>query len=478
MTAVAEARLAGPWQLGERIGGGGQAVVHRARHARTGAPAAVKLFHRAVWTDPAFRLRFRRECDALAMLDHPNVVPILGSGEDDGRGWLAMGLATGGSLAERLARGPLRPERALHVLAGVAAALDAAHAAGVLHRDVTPGNILLDPAGPWLADFGIARRWDATIVTGEGQLIGTAGYIAPEVIAGRPATEASDRYGFAAVAFEVLTGRRVFEADGMAGVLYAHAHRPPPLPSQVSSLPRGVDLVMARALAKDPGERPASAGALVDGLERALGLGDPGATRVMTRVMPASRRRRPRRRRRLLGLAVVAVVALAGLGGGAVALSGVLAHHPAPAAPAPVAAAPAPLTVPTPEGDELAGSPAGYGDLPGDLRAADAVAADVADVRAVALRGAWGSLRRVRAALVDDGYVTDPLVADDGRTIGLVAHDPGLGDLTGWSPRWAMLVAADGGSSRAIVAQGYRDAPAEYAAGLARSLGAAVVPLS
>ncbi|MBJ7456949.1 MAG: serine/threonine protein kinase, partial [Thermoleophilia bacterium] len=223
MTAVAEGTLAGPWELGERIGGGGQAVVHRARHAATRAPAAVKLFHRSVWADRAFRVRFRRECDALTALRHPNIVPILDCGEDDGRGYLAMSLATGGSLAERLVAGPMRPAQALGILRGVAAALDAAHSAGVLHRDVTPGNILLDPDGPWLADFGIARRIDATVLTGEGELIGTAGYMAPEVIGGERATPAADRYALAAVAFQALTGRRVFEAEGIAGVLYAHA---------------------------------------------------------------------------------------------------------------------------------------------------------------------------------------------------------------------------------------------------------------
>ena len=479
MTAVADARLAGPWELGERLGGGGQAVVHRARHAVSGAPAAVKVFHRAVWTDRAFRVRFRRECDALAALDHPNVVPILGCGEDDGRGYLAMALATGGSLAGRIARGPMTPARAIAVLAGVAEALDAAHAAGVLHRDVTPGNILLDPAGPWLADFGIARRRDATIVTGEGQLIGTAGYIAPEVIAGGRATAASDRYALAAVAFELLTGRRVFEADGMAGVLYAHAHRTPPRPSEVADLPRGLDAAMARALAKDPGERPVSARGLVGDLERALGTGGAEATRVMdppTRVIdrprPAARRRR---RRRVLLPALGVTAALAGLGGGAVALSGVLAHRdPAPAA-APVAAAPAPLTVPTPSGAELAGSPARYGDLPGGAVVADARAADVDDVRAVAVRGGWSALRDARAALRDDGYVTEALVAD-GRAIGIVARSPDLGDITGWSPRWAMLVVTlPDGSPRAILAQGYRDAPAYYADGVARAAGGAVV---
>jgi len=474
VTAVAEARLVGPWALEERIGGGGQAVVHRARHASSRVPAAVKVFHRSVWTDPAFRVRSRRERDALMALDHPNIIPILDWGEDDGRGYLAMRLAGGGSLAERIARGPLRPAEALAVLSGVASALDAAHAAGLLHRDVTPGNILLDPEGPWLADFGIARRLDATILTGEGQLIGTAGYMAPEIISGGRASPASDRYALAAVAFEALTGRRVFSAEALGGVLYAHAHRTPPRPSEVvEALPRALDEAMAQALAKDPRERPASAGALVASLEWALGRDGVDATRVMTRVAPASRRRR----RRVLAPALAVAAGLATLGGGAVALTAALSRHaPSPAA-APAPAAPAPLMVPGPDGRELAGSPMDVGDLPGDVVIPGAVAADVGEVRVVAIRGGWGALRASRARLAAGDFTVAPLVVD-GRTIGVVAEPPLVTDLTGQSPRWAMLVIVDGSGTRAAVIRGLQDAPVRFAAGLARARGDAVVPLS
>ncbi len=476
MITVAGDVLVGPWALEERIGGGGQAAVHRARHSGSRAPAAVKVFHRSVWADRAFRVRFRRECDALTALRHPNIVPILDCGEHDGRGYLAMSLAAGGSLAERLASGPMRPAEALAILAGVAAALDAAHAAGVLHRDVTPGNILLDPQGPWLADFGIARRVDATLLTGEGELIGTAGYMAPEVIGGRRAAPASDRYGLAAVAFQALTGRRVFEADGLAGVLYAHAHRTPPRASRVlATLPRALDDAMARGLAKDPSDRPRSCAALVASLAAALGLDHAAPTRAMTRLQAP---RPVRRRRRVLVPALATVAGLSVLGGGAAALTAVLSHDP----PAPVAAAPppvpVPLTVPSADGGELTGSPVGPGDLPGDATPAGAMAADVGGgVRVTAVRGGWAALASSRAGLIASGFSVEPLVVA-GRTIGVLALPPLVVDLTGRAPRWALAVLRDASGSRALAIQGPLDAPARYAARLARARGDALVPLA
>ena len=472
MTAVAEARLVGHWVLGERIGGGGQAAVHRARHAVSGAPAAVKVFHRSVWADPAFRVRFRRECDALSALDHPHVVPILDAGEEDGRGYLAMRLARGGSLAERHAAGPMRPGAALSLLGRVAAALDAAHAAGLVHRDVTPGNILLDVAGPWLADFGIARRIDATILTGEGQLIGTAGYMAPEVIGGARATAASDRYALAVVAFEALTGRRLFEAEGLGGVLYAHAHRTPPRPSRVlATLPRALDAAMERALAKDPRDRPPSCVALISSLQRALGLDAPDATRVMTRVASAPRRRR------VLAPVLAALAGLAALSGGALALTGAFSHEPGPAAKVAEAAPPPPPTVPTGDGGELTGSPVMAGDLPGDATPPDAMAADVGAVHVTAIRGAWPALAPSRSSLRDDGYTTGPLIAA-GRVVGLGAAPPLLLNLTGLAPRWAMVVLREPTGTRALVIQGASEALQTYVTGLAATEGDALIPLS
>lgn len=471
MTAVVGARLVGRWALEEWIGGGGQADVYRARHVNSGVRAAVKVFHRSVWGDRAFRVRFHRECEALECLDHPNVVPILDRGEDDGRGYLAMRLAASGSLAERIASGPLAPPRALEILAGVAAALDSAHAAGLVHRDVTPGNILLDPSGAWLADFGIARRLDATLLTDDGRLIGTAGYMAPEVLAGGRAAPASDRYALAAVAFAALTGRPVFEADELAGVLYANAHRTPPRPSRVAPfLPRSLDHALERGLAKDPRQRPASAAGLIASLERALGC-DGDATRRMTRVLEL-------RRRRTIAPALVALAGLAALGGGALAVTGALSERPSSNVPSAIEIASVPLTVPAGGGRELAGRPVGAGDLPGDATAADAVAADVAGgVRVVALRGGWETLRASRARLNSSQFTLEPLRAG-GRSIGILASPPLVTDIAGLASRWALVVIVNSSGSRALVIRGPQDAPARFAARLAGERSGAIAPVA
>ena len=192
-----------------------------------------------------------------------------------------MGLARAARSASASRAARCRPTRRCWLLAGIAAGLDAAHRAGLVHRDVTPGNILLDPAGPWLADFGIARRLDATTVTADGLLVGTAGYLAPEVIAGARASAASDRYGLAAVAFQALAGRPAFEADALAGLLYAHVNRPAPL---LSSVRPG----LPRAGGRGDGARP------LEGARRAAAHRGRGHRRPLPRAARRRRRADPR----------------------------------------------------------------------------------------------------------------------------------------------------------------------------------------
>jgi tRNA A-37 threonylcarbamoyl transferase component Bud32 len=447
-TAAETGAIVGAWELLERIGGGGQASVHRARHATLGRPAAVKLFRRSVWADHAFRVRFRRECDALLALRHPHVVPIHDAGEQDGRGYLVMALARGGSLAGRIAQGSLAPAEAIATLAPIASALDAAHAAGLVHRDVTPANVLLDPDGPWLADFGIARRLDATATTGEGVLVGTAGFLAPEVIAGGPAEPASDRYALAAVAFEALVGRPPFAADGAPGMLYAHLHRAVPRASSLRpDLAPAVDAALRRGLAKDPRDRPASARELVDSLARATAR--PG--------------RRGRRGRRLAApAALLAAGALAA--GAAVAVTAALAPGDPPrgGALSTVVTEP-PLVVPAPAGRVVPARPARAADLPGVEGAAGAAAADVGDVRVVSVPGGARELAAAAAALADRGLRVDPLVVG-GREVGLLAFTPV--DLIGTEPRWALLAVTGRGRPTVVLVRGPRDAPGRYAAAL------------
>ena len=190
--------------------------MHHARELSSGREVAIKVFHPHVWADEAFRARVRRERASLEALDHPNLVPILDAGESGGSGWIVMPLARGGSLDDLLRRGPIAPDEAVAILRQVGAALDAAHAAGHLHRDIKPANVLLRPDGhAWLADFGVTRPVGGS-TTMPGQMVGTAAYMAPEVISGGRPDEAADVYGFACMAFEVMTGRRPFPDDEMA----------------------------------------------------------------------------------------------------------------------------------------------------------------------------------------------------------------------------------------------------------------------
>jgi tRNA A-37 threonylcarbamoyl transferase component Bud32 len=472
VTLVAHERRIGAWTLEERIGGGGQAAVYRARHAVLSRTAALKLVHPAIWDDPGFRVRFQRECDALVALDHPGIVPILDAGEHEGRGYLVMALARGGSLAARLAAGPLPPHEAVVTVTAVAAALDAAHAAGVLHRDVTPSNVLLDPSGPWLADFGLAMRGDATAVTDEGSLIGTAGYLAPEVIGGARATAASDRYALAATAYRALTGESPFRAEGMAGVLYAHVNSAPRRASEVRpGLPPALDAALADGLAKDPAHRPSTASALADAIAGAL-----GATAAPTRMLvrrPPGPRRRPRR---AVLAPALAVAALAAAGGAAATLApGLGDGPPPPATPAANPRVTIPETVPGADGQGVRATAAPSADLPGGVAIPGAIAADVGDVRVVAFPGGWDALSAPRERLGEEGYVMGVL-APGGRSIGLVGRQYSILDILGGTERWALMVLAESTGDRAVLVRGDHRDPEAYATSLARARGAQVLP--
>jgi serine/threonine protein kinase len=275
---AAGSRIAG-YQLEQEIGRGGMAVVFRARDERLGRLVALKILAPALAGDEAFRQRFISESRAAAAIDDPHIVPVYEAGESDGVLFIAMRFVPGGDAQSRLRQdGPMSPGRAAEVISPVASALDAAHAAGLLHRDVKPSNMLVDslPGRPdhvYLSDFGLSKAVAAAGMTQTGHIVGTLDYISPEQIEGRPVDGRCDQYALACSAFELLTGTPPFRRDEPTAVLYAQMSEPPPaLTSRRPDLPPAVDAVLARALAKAPDSRYPGCREFADALRVALGF--------------------------------------------------------------------------------------------------------------------------------------------------------------------------------------------------------------
>ncbi len=277
------------------------AAVWEAHDELLDRPVAVKLLASHLSEDDRARQRFQREARAAAGLsNHPNVVTIYDVGEHDGRTFMVMELLTGGTLAERMRSGDrISPRTALRWLREAASALDAAHAAGVVHRDVKPANMLLDQHGRLaIADFGIARLALEDQLTATGQVLGTASYISPEQAIGDAATPASDRYALAVVAYELLTGERPFQAENFAAQARAHVEDPPPLASERNPRPAARGRRCARARDGEGARRPLSQLRGVRGPSRARARGSPPpppatARDDAARAAPAADRRRP-----------------------------------------------------------------------------------------------------------------------------------------------------------------------------------------
>ncbi|WP_147124156.1 serine/threonine-protein kinase, partial [Nocardia neocaledoniensis] len=263
------------------LGSGGMGSVYAARHPRLPRVVALKLLHSSVAADPVFRGRFEREAELAGRLDHPNIVAIHDRGSEAGRLWIAMQYVPGSDVETVLRAGPLAPEWALHIAGSTAAALDHAHAAGLLHRDVKPANILLreyaagvNAQQVLLTDFGIAKAIDeGTALTQTGSLVATLRYAAPEQLDGRPLGPRSDQYSLACTLFHLLTGHPPYTATNAGALIGAHLMQPVPPISARTGLPAALDAVFARAMAKDPAHRFASCGEMVAAANAALTAG-------------------------------------------------------------------------------------------------------------------------------------------------------------------------------------------------------------
>ena len=270
----------GNYMIDSVLGRGGMSVVYRARHARLGMWVALKVLSPQLGLDDAFRERFLREAQMAATVEHPNVIPIHDMGVHEGSLYIVMRYVAGGDLKARLAAsGRLDPALTMRILGPVAHALDAAHARGLVHRDVKPANVLLQqaPGGEiehvYLTDFGIAKSATAlNSLTGTGMFIGTVEYMAPEQMEGREVGPQTDVYALASTAYQCLTGQIPFHRDLAAGI------RPPtgelePASAANPALPSALDDVLARGLARAPGDRYATCSAFTDACEEALAAG-------------------------------------------------------------------------------------------------------------------------------------------------------------------------------------------------------------
>jgi tRNA A-37 threonylcarbamoyl transferase component Bud32 len=296
---------AGSELLGYRIervlGRGGMGVVYLAHQVVLDRMVALKLLAPELAEDDHFRDRFLRESRLAASLEHPAIVPIFDAGEVEGRLYISMRYVEGTDLRRLLdVEAPLAPERAVGLLGPIAGALDAAHARGLVHRDVKPANILIgEDDRPFLADFGLTREVSEGGGLEQSHFAASVDYVAPEQIARGAVGPPADVYSLGCVLFECLTGRPPFSSDSVIAALWGHVNEPPPAASERQpALPKAIDAVFARALAKDPAERYGSCRGLIDAAQHPLGL----------------ERRRPWRSARVVAaaalVAVAAVVAL------------------------------------------------------------------------------------------------------------------------------------------------------------------------
>jgi serine/threonine-protein kinase len=307
------------YRIQEALGRGGMGVVYRAEHPRLQSVVALKLLSPELAEDQLFRERFVLESQLASSLNDPHIIPVYDAGEANGQCYLAMRLVEGPSLRTVIRdEGALDAGRAVALLAQVASALDAAHARGLVHRDVKPENVLIASGGAteygehaYLTDFGVSKQLASNAgLTRTGQLVGTLRYVAPEQIEGRQVDGACDQYALGCVVYETLTGTAPFVRESDATMLWAHMHdAPPKVTAARHGLPAAVDAVVARMLAKAPQDRYPTCGAALAACRVALGGG--------ARTAP-----RPRRKpSRPLAIAAASVGVVAGIAAGVLVLT-------------------------------------------------------------------------------------------------------------------------------------------------------------
>lgn len=275
--------------------------VWAARDLRLGRDVAVKLLSEHMASEAGVRERFEAEARSAARLSHPNVVLVFDSGEHEGTPFLVMELLPGRTLADEVSEGPLDPERVRRLGIEVLGALAASHQAGVLHRDIKPGNVLLTADGAAkVGDFGIAKSTEGLNLTSTGMIVGTAAYLAPERVAGQPATPQSDIYAVGVVLYEALSGQKPFQADTPIGLMRAvDAHQVIPLAEARPGLDPSLVSAVERAMAKDPAHRFSTAADMAAVLRRDRHVVTPGTATVpnavpsSTEVLPAPSAHQP-----------------------------------------------------------------------------------------------------------------------------------------------------------------------------------------
>ena len=315
MTTLSEGAVFAGHRIDSQVGRGGMGVVYKATDVRLDRVVALKCISPEFAQEEAFTARFMRESRLAASIDHPNVIPIYQSGEADGRLFVTMRWVDGTDLAGVLRReGRLSPERAVGIIGQVAAALDAAHARGLVHRDVKPANILLERDQVFLTDFGLSKHAQSdSNLTETGAVLGTVDYMSPEQVEGGIVDGRSDVYALGCVLYQTLTGRVPFEKSSAMAKLFAHVSETAPPPRDV---PEPLAAAVARAMEKDPGRRFQSAGELAQAAADAI-----GASLAPSRAASTKRTFRRAPRRRANWVAAAAVAAAIGIAA-AVALMG------------------------------------------------------------------------------------------------------------------------------------------------------------